>query len=174
MDIPLNKTGREQAQEASKKLSEIPFVAVYSSHLQRARETAEILKGSRPHPILIERDLREGTFGSLEGQSYAEHSPWEDLHHLSHKERLHHKWVKDQESAHEVMERVIPCLKKIALEHQDTDVLVVTHGGVMRTLLAVVEGQDWNSIMIYNTQVLLFEWTAEKTLQFQSIESLQK
>ena len=172
MDIPLNETGREQAQEASKKLSEIPFVAVYSSHLQRARETAEILKGDRSHPIQIEEDLREGSFGSLEGQSYAEHSPWDDLHHLSHEERLHHKWVEDQESAHEVMERVIPCLKKIAIAHENREVLIVTHGGVMRTLLTVLEGRDWTGLKILNTEVLIFEWTAEKTLRLHPLDPL--
>jgi len=172
MDIPLNETGRQQAQKAAKKLCKIPFVAVYASHLKRAHETAKILRGDLPHPIQIEPDLREGTFGSLEGKSYAEHSPWDDLYHLTHEERLHHKWVKDQESPHEVIERVLPCLKKIALNHQGKDVLIVTHGGVMRTLLTVVEGRDWNT-KILNTQVLIFEWTQEKAFRLHSIESHQ-
>ena len=156
-DIPLNETGRLQAKEAANNLASTPFEAIYSSQLIRAKETAEIIRGSRSQEIQIEEDLREGTFGSLEGECYGANSPWDDLSHLSYEERLHHKWVNDQETAHQLIERVVPCLLKIASTHEDHKVLVVTHGGVMRTLLAVLEKKDWSSIKIHNTEVLIFE-----------------
>ena len=43
LDVPLNDTGRGQAERASKVLKDVPFVKAYSSDLLRALETGEII-----------------------------------------------------------------------------------------------------------------------------------
>ena len=42
-DVPLNENGRAQADALARQLKQYDFVAVYTSDLKRARETAEII-----------------------------------------------------------------------------------------------------------------------------------
>lgn len=66
-DIPLNATGRAQAEELRNKIKDLEFDAVYASPLKRAAETAEIAVGDRydiiHHDLLLER-----SFGDFEGK----------------------------------------------------------------------------------------------------------
>ena len=45
----LNETGRRQVERLSKRLTQLPLRAVYTSPLERARETAESI--ARPHGV---------------------------------------------------------------------------------------------------------------------------
>lgn len=66
-NIPLNQTGREQAQELRKKIEKIPFDIIYSSDLVRASETAEIAIKGREIEIKTTVALRETSLGEAEG-----------------------------------------------------------------------------------------------------------
>ena len=66
-DIPLNETGRRQAQEAAEALKSIDFDYIYSSPLCRALETAEIINQYKHQPIITEKRLCERSFNVLEG-----------------------------------------------------------------------------------------------------------
>jgi alpha-ribazole phosphatase/probable phosphoglycerate mutase len=71
-DRRLNEVGIRQAEQISAQLSSQAIHAIYSSSLQRARQTAHLV--SRPHnlPVLIEDDVRELDHGELEGLSFNE------------------------------------------------------------------------------------------------------
>jgi len=58
-DIPLNQTGRMQAEIAAKYLDGIQFDAVFSSPLLRARETAKIIIKDRKIPFYIDDRLKK-------------------------------------------------------------------------------------------------------------------
>lgn len=71
VDIPLNATGRAQAREAAAALRLLGPTRIVSSDLSRARETAEILAAELGIArIDLEPDLREVSFGELEGASW--------------------------------------------------------------------------------------------------------
>ena len=94
-DIPLNDTGRRQAEISAEGLSKIPFSLCITSHLSRAYETAGLILQNHPDflknravflarcgcreryeatakpfgvPILIDRRLREVELGEWEGK----------------------------------------------------------------------------------------------------------
>lgn len=48
-DIPLNAYGIELAEKTAEGLKDVPFDRIYTSPLIRARKTAEIIRGDRPH-----------------------------------------------------------------------------------------------------------------------------
>ena len=66
-DIPLNENGEALARETAEGLKEIPFDMVFTSPLKRAYRTAEIVKGNREIPLIIEERIREICFGDYEG-----------------------------------------------------------------------------------------------------------
>jgi len=72
---PLSARGRDQVVAAATALDRAPVrpVAVVSSDLQRCRETAGLLAAALAVPVTWDADLRERSFGVLEGRS------WDDV-----------------------------------------------------------------------------------------------
>lgn len=68
MDIPLNETGIAQAHAAKTLMSGLPITHIYSSTLQRARVTADIVNEGLKLPITGMDTLQEVNFGVLEGK----------------------------------------------------------------------------------------------------------
>ncbi len=68
VDTPLNETGRRQAARAAELLADVPLATICASPLQRAVDTARIIKGGRNCPIEIFDGLQECGFGPFEGQ----------------------------------------------------------------------------------------------------------
>jgi probable phosphoglycerate mutase len=67
-DVPLNATGRAQAERLKRLLAASEFDGVWSSDLGRAIETARIAIGEPT----VDRRLRELDFGDLEGAVWSE------------------------------------------------------------------------------------------------------
>ncbi len=67
-DIPLNETGISQAHAAKNLMRGLPITHIYSSTLQRARVTADIVNEELNLPITGMNALQECNFGVLEGQ----------------------------------------------------------------------------------------------------------
>ncbi|KAI0748488.1 phosphoglycerate mutase-like protein [Daedaleopsis nitida] len=71
LDTLLNAAGIEQAQLTADALEDVPFGAAYSSDLQRARKTAEIILEKHPGlPLQPTEALRERYLGDWQGRSY--------------------------------------------------------------------------------------------------------
>jgi probable phosphoglycerate mutase len=83
-DIPLDRTGEEQARRAARLLAALEPAAIVSSDLRRAAETAEPLGRLTGLPVSLDKDLRERHGGEWEGltdieirERYpAEHAAW--------------------------------------------------------------------------------------------------
>ncbi len=71
-DIPLNDAGLTQAEELGGLLSATAFDAIYTSDLQRARQTAGTLAHRLNVPVYPDARLREAHFGDWEGENYFE------------------------------------------------------------------------------------------------------
>jgi probable phosphoglycerate mutase len=68
IDVPLNERGREQARELAETVSRRGIAAVHSSHLVRARETAEIVAGSLGLDVAVDQRFAESNRGRWEGR----------------------------------------------------------------------------------------------------------
>ncbi len=77
--VSLNEVGREQAAWLAERLRDDQLHAVYSSPLERARETAEAIAAPHRVPVCIEPGLNEMNFGEWTGRSVEElreHPRW--------------------------------------------------------------------------------------------------
>lgn len=135
MDIPLNKKGEIQAKDLSKKLSHVKFTAVFSSDLIRAKRTAEIITLEKKIAVKTTKALRERYFGKYQGLSFGEKKN-KNIRELINKLKSAPQSVKNEiESDEVIVGRLLTFLREIAVAYQGKTVLIVTHGGPIRTLL---------------------------------------
>jgi uncharacterized phosphatase len=129
-DIPLNKMGREQAETTGRLLARRDWDGVFSSPLSRAFETASIIaqevgiEGPQTIAALVERN-----YGEAEGLN------WEQVEARFPGDTP----VPGRESHAEVAERVLPALVALASSRPGESLIVVSHGGVIRSVLNVVD-----------------------------------
>lgn len=140
LDSPLTEEGLTQVNTTAEELKNISFDAIFSSDLFRAFRTAEIIKLERELVIQTSKALRERTFGSWEGKLGADHRKefkevLEKMHDLSEEQQKAFKFSHDDESDDNVISRFITALREIAVAYANKKVLVVTHGGCIRTFL---------------------------------------
>lgn len=138
LDPALSTRGRAQLLHLAANLRRYPFVAVYSSDLRRARETADALAAARRLPVRPRSDLREIAFGDWEGLT------WE--HVLARDAGFAQRWLDEYpslaapggEEFPRFLARVQGAWSEISDEVQHRCAAVVTHAGVIRTVLADV------------------------------------
>lgn len=131
-DIPLNDTGRAQAEAAGRRLSDARFDAVVASPLARAADTARIIAAEvgLGEPELVDA-LVERDYGGAEGMTGAEI----DAHFGGR--------LEGRESREQTVDRVKPALLEVALRHPGQRVLVVSHGGVIGSLIRDLTRWAW-------------------------------
>lgn len=138
VDEPLAPEGIKQAKAL---IPIIPksVIHIYSSPLIRARQTAEILSLGKD-PLSFHEELTEIRMGTLAGKS------WENMENgLELKKK--HRTVKFNyrpyggDSVRDVKKRLIHFLRMINEKHKDYEILIVTHGGIIRVLHLLESGE---------------------------------
>ncbi|APR06111.1 histidine phosphatase family protein [Thauera chlorobenzoica] len=132
IDVPLNDTGLAQAEAAARRLAGQGFAALYSSDLQRARQTAAAIACHHGLGAEPEHRLRERHYGLFQGLTYeeAEHRHPELYRRFKARDATF-AFPESGESLHDFAARVHTALADIARRHGGEQVLVVTHGGVL-------------------------------------------
>lgn len=139
-DSPLTDLGKEQAKLLAKKFRDLHFDAVFSSDLLRAKKTAELITLEKKLAVQTTKALRERYFGVFEGKrwqgiEFKIRKILKKMSDLSLKRWLKLKLFEDEESDAELMTRFITFLREIAVGYQRKNILVVSHGGVIRQFL---------------------------------------
>lgn len=149
-NYPLNETGQKQASFLSEKLKDVSFQSVITSGLTRTTETALIIVQDNPLKFTIDQRLRERNYGSWEGV------PKEEYHGATKE----NKW--DVEKDSHVTERAMEALKDIAQQHSGSNVLVVSHGGVLRNVIALLQNVSPKSIKPENAGYVILSYCEGK------------
>jgi len=132
IDISLSKKGKSDAKELAKKLQDVEFDRIYCSDLLRAKETLEAFD-YRVEPIYTE-ELREKSWGRHEGKSFqeiqAEGIEYKDFE----------QWISalDGEDFTSYTKKIQKYFYDTIFKEDATHILVVTHSGVIKTLLSIV------------------------------------
>jgi 2,3-bisphosphoglycerate-dependent phosphoglycerate mutase len=136
----LTARGRDEARNVAESLRGLGFEVIVTSDLDRARETAEIIGSTLGLSASSDALLRERGFGVLEGQPLSELTPSvtgiED-HVMVNPDAA----PQGGESFREVVARADVFVTRLFDERPHQRVLVVSHGGTIRALLASVDGQ---------------------------------
>jgi broad specificity phosphatase PhoE len=142
-DRPLTERGREQAQALAERVAHIELDAVYSSDLQRARDTAAVVAESQGLELRQLPELREVDVGSWSGLTRAEAE--ERFPEGFARWRDGYPGWKDGETYEAMTDRVLGAVDELATDHEGGRVLVVSHGGPIRAIHAAALGLDVHS-----------------------------
>ncbi len=138
-DIPLNDLGLVQAEAAGQHLlrrhQQTPFVAVVSSDLLRAYQTAEAVAKALNMPVQSKPALRERHYGLFEGKTPKEAAAYDPVAYGALVERADLAAAPGAaEPLQAMLERIENCLLDLARVYADRAVVIVTHGGVLDLL----------------------------------------
>lgn len=167
LDVPLSEDGTIHAQRIADHLRDTTLDAVYASPLSRAVVTATAV--AAPHgltPVLREQ-LTEIDFGAFEGRTFDEIAASEP--------DLYGQWMCDPvtvrfpagETFEDLRARVTEEIARIRRENRGGSVAVVTHGGVIRAVLADVLGMEGGKIFCIGQSwggLSLVEWVGDSPI----------
>jgi broad specificity phosphatase PhoE len=139
-DSPLTEKGINQAKSTAKEFKGINFEAIFSSDSLRARKTAKIIKEDRNITIKNTKLLRERHYGKFEGVTVSKYKEaTKNLDAIFEKLPEEDKWLfrfdSQAENDQELINRFLKKVKRIAKSFPNKNVLIVTHGGCIRTFL---------------------------------------
>lgn len=142
LDIGLDTIGMLQAKMLADYFKQEDIKHIYSSDLTRALKTAQLIQQKIECPLTISKNLRELNVGNWEGMTLeeitSEFKPEDQIDEVS----LFGRGRSGGESLEEFQTRIVECFNKILDKNQDQDIMIVTHGGVVRVLLCHILGCD--------------------------------
>ena len=163
-DIALNDTGRWQAAQVARALAGEPIAAVYASDLLRAHTTGAAIAEAAGAPLHAEPDLRERSFGLLEGRTFAEIEAELPEQALRWRKRDPHFAPEGGESLTLLRSRIAEVTARLAARHLGEQIVLVAHGGVLDVLYRLATGQALQAPrtwLLTNAAVNRLLWTPE-------------
>ncbi|AZS14929.1 histidine phosphatase family protein [Paenibacillus lutimineralis] len=148
-DIPLNDSGKIQAQLLAARMKEEGWDHIFSSDLSRAKETAEIVAAAIGLPVYTDQRLREMHKGETEGTTLRERiarwgEEWESLE-------------LGIEADPSISSRGTSFISDVVASYPGRNILVVSHGALITlTVKSLVPEQDTNQ-HLHNTSVTILE-----------------
>ena len=157
LDIPLNETGRVEAQKSAELLMGKNINQIISSDLKRTVETAHIINRHLGVPMQFDERLRELNYGSLQGTFNQNISPetWKRFNYYP------------EEFQAEDLYAFYMRIKSFFDDLDDSkNTLVVTHGGTIRMMMLYAKNkigfERSEFVELYTTMKIknasVFEW----------------
>ncbi|MEK0320801.1 MAG: histidine phosphatase family protein [Nitrosopumilus sp.] len=136
--VPLTDTGIKQSEYTAELLEHMNISAIYSSPIERAKHTAEIVGKHNSLDITIDDRLNELDMGKFTGMPY-------DEIFKSHGNVFMKFYNSDLEIAHngvetfpDVKKRILGIVDYIIEKHPDQNILLVTHMDPIKAMLSTV------------------------------------
>lgn len=130
-DIPLNEHGRWQAERLAFALADEGLDAIYTSDLQRARDTAQAVARATGLTLKLDQGLRERNFGRLEGMTQNQVALQWPEEGRRWRERDPTYGPDAGETLQSFYQRCVDTAERLAQLHPGQTVALVAHGGVL-------------------------------------------
>ncbi len=130
-DIPLNEHGRWQAERLALALADEGVDAIYTSDLQRARDTAQAVARATGLTLQLDQGLRERNFGRLEGMTQNQVALLWPEEGRRWRERDPTYGPEEGETLQSFYQRCVDTAERLAQLHPGQTVALVAHGGVL-------------------------------------------
>jgi len=167
----LSSLGRQQARFLAKELKNNQFDIIYSSDLRRCKQTvAEIIKYHKKTPVIYAKELRETNFGQFQGKK------WDKISLNDLPGTFMTRKAEGGESLVDVKKRVAKFITYLKKNHSDDTVLLVTHSGVIKTLLALWQKipmrKVFETVELENTSICEIDILPDKPVKIHCLNKI--
>lgn len=160
-DSNLSAYGLSQTLVLRRNMEDIVFDKIIASPSGRTIQTAELLRHNRLLPIEKDNRLMEIGLGDWEGRT---HEEIEELDPIQFRNFWDHPSSYENpngENFLQVMERVQGFLLELYETHTAGNLLVVTHGVVLKVMMSIVNNQSiaslWEQPVIENNKLVIIQ-----------------
>ena len=136
--VPLTKTGIEQAERIAKYLAPIDISAIYSSPIERAKHTAEIVAKNCSLNVVLDERLTEINMGKFTRMNYDDMFAKYGNIFLKFYENDPEISEHEVETFPNVQKRVLDLVDHVLKKHNNENVILVTHMDPIKSMLAKV------------------------------------
>ena len=159
-DVPLSEEGIWQAKKLAEKLKKYSFDAIYVSDLKRAYETGKYIANVHNLNVQAVEEFREIHFGRWEGLTQKEILQLDEYKYLQWKESPHISTFPGEGNLIKVQQRVTKGIHRILEEHGEGNIVIVSHGGVLKVMILSLLEIDlslYNKFWLGNTSISIVE-----------------
>jgi broad specificity phosphatase PhoE len=138
----LSRDGRAQAEAAARRLGGRPIVALYSSPLERAQETAQVISAALGLPVNVREELTEAALAAVwEGLEWAH---VRETHRAQWETYLHRplELTDIPETVAALADRMAGAVRSLAAAHPGAEVVAVSHGDPIKAGVIALTGGD--------------------------------
>ena len=143
---PLTEEGIERAKELRDRIKDIHIDIIYSSPIERALTTANIIKGDKSIEVITDDGLMEMCFGDYEGkitdEVMKENPNWDISLIMKGNTEL---TAPNGENLAEVRDRVARSMNKIIEKNRGKTILIVAHGITLKAIMYYFKDEEVNS-----------------------------
>ncbi len=170
--LHLSDRGREQAESAARRLADAGLAAIYSSPLERARETAEPSERSTGLAAVIEPALLECDFGEWTGKqltALAKLRDWRTVQQAPSTFRF-----PGGESFVELQTRMITLMERLRATHHGQTVACFSHADPIKALITHAVGthlDHFQRIDVGTGSISVIDWPPKGAPVVRSVNS---
>lgn len=164
-DTELSDYGLEQAEKLARSLSGEAINVIYTSSLQRASKTAEIIACSRNCSILKSDEYHEIRLGPWEGMTIDEIQEKYGEHLMAYREDPANFRLPGAETFDQLTGRTYNAILEIVKRHSGSNILLVSHGTTIKAAIIKILGIDinhYNKFKIDNASISIIEFYGNK------------
>lgn len=134
-NIPLTKNGIYQAHLIGNRLKNEKIDIIYSSHLDRAKDTANIIGEIINTNIITKKELQEINFGIWEGMSQADINKNYNKDFILWRKEPEKLKIGEVETLENLQIRSMRCINNIIKNDLSENIVVVSHSATLKTII---------------------------------------
>ena len=166
-DSELTANGISNAVSLGNRMKAIELDAIYASPSKRTITTANLIKGRREIPTILDENLREIHMGVWEGQTFSDIEQKYPIEYDAFWNTPQLYKSLNGESFAMLHKRVLNAIHSIQDKHSSGNILIVTHSVVIKTLLAFFKNYPlekiWEPPFIYDTSLTIIQLNGNKS-----------
>lgn len=157
IDTPLNAAGIAQAKQLAEKTRGLNIEVIYCSPLNRAIETANLIKSQTNCEIIINNHFIERSLGIYEGLTKDEAKNKHPDLYTRNITRIFDEAPPNGETINEVIKRVFIGLDEIKKQNKFSNILISTHGFIAKVINkyfnSKISDQDFFDFSLANAEI---------------------